>query len=444
MKFEEYFNLKDITINTTNACNLKCKYCFEHNKNNQRLDNGQMEIILDKCWNNYILHNDSKQPFVVNFFGGEPFMNWKVIEHALKYAKDKHYNMEFNATTNLTILTDHMIDIIEEYNLGLLVSIDGVKEIHDRNRCNTYDLVKTNVQRLVDKHLEYLLEARMTLMPKDTSLLLKSIQSIIEMGIVNIAPVPVTDTLWNDEDLKSLKENLSKVWEWLINIYNTDDNKQNISIKFIEDYIEKVMTIQAVEYQTKSCTAGSKLTCSIGANGDIMPCHQRHTVKNNYELMLMGNIFDNNDIKDVSFNDCTRHSEEDCDKCLARNICIGGCPSENWSVNGYGNIMNKNQCEVFKAMIEVAIDYQDKILHCSNLRSHRLISIKENLQLLEYFKTNVLEVDKHSKKYLNNLMKFYEMLSDKQGLLLPLFEETFMARISELININKEIMKGLK
>lgn len=448
MKFNDYFRLRDITLNITNYCNMAekqgkyCSYCFENHRNKKMMSSQQCRKILDKCYQNY-LHNGDKydSSFVVSFFGGEPFTNWEVIEDALKYSREKGYKIDFGVTTNLIELTDHMIDIIEEYELGILISLDGIKEIHDRNRANSYDLVKNNIKRLVDRHLEYLLEVRMTVMPSDVNHLLESIKSIVDMGIVNISPVPVTDVIWTPSDLSIFKEALINVWEWLFSIYNNDDNHLNISIKLVEDFLEKVLTMESIPEQTRVCLAGSNISCSIGPTGDILPCHQRHTVKNNYDELVICNILDDNDLKEIDFNNMTRNSCEDCDKCLARFICQGGCPSENLTVNGDGNLMNKNQCDIFKTMVEVAIMFQNRLLECSNVRSRRLNGVIENLKVLEYFKTEVLEkVD--SDDYLMNLMKLYEMLMDKNGLLLPIFIETIKMKIKELININSKYLKG--
>jgi uncharacterized protein len=435
MKFEDYFKLKEATIIVSNGCNLNCTYCFEHDKTNEKLSGDDMKTILDKCYESYSKIDDkNKIPLIINFFGGEPFLNFEVIEYALKYARDQKYNMEFGVTTNLTILTDHMIDVIEEYELGLLISIDGTKEIHDRNRCKSFDTVQKNIKRLMEKHLGYLLEARITLMPQDVTSLLDSIKTVVDMGIVNVAPVPVTDTIWNDQDIINLKDNLSIVWQWLFDMYNDNDNKKNISIKFIEDYMEKVLTMQSFEDQTKVCSAGSNQTCSIGVNGEIMPCHQRHTVNVGKDNLVMGNILEDTDIKPVAFNNMTRNSELDCSTCIAKNICRGGCPSENFTLNGNGNQMNKNQCRIYQAMCEVAINFQNDLLKCSNIRSHRLNVLAENLKLLEIFKNDVLGESKTSKEYLIKLHKFYETLMSKEGILLPMFEEAINVQVQKLIN----------
>lgn len=439
MKYDEYFKLKDITLNITNNCDLRCDYCFEHNKNKKQLTVENAIKILDKCYHNFEKNNDIKSVMVVNFFGGEPFLNWKVIEHLMKYSKEHKYRIEFGVTTNLTILTDKMIDIIEEYELGMLISIDGIKEIHDRNRCNSYDIVKKNVQKLIDRHLGYLLEARMTLMPKDCDKLLESVKSIVDMGITNIAPVAVTDTSWSDNDYIIYKKSLEEVWEWLINLYNENDNKKNVSIKFIEDYIENVLTIP-LEVQMKHCQAGCNTTCSIGVNGDIMPCHQRHTVKKDYDLVKYGNIFDD-DIKEINFNQNNTIGAFNCKKCIAYSTCKGGCPSENLTVNGNSNVMNETQCKITQIMVEVALEYQNKILNCKNIRSHRLNVLYQNLDLLNYLINKVLILPKDSFEYQKELVNFYEKMIDMETIILPSFNDAINVIIKDLVNINKEIFQ---
>ena len=440
MKFNDYFNLRDVTINVTNTCNLRCPYCFEDNKNKLKMSKETIEKVLDKCYQNYLKSNDGRYPFVVNFFGGEPFLNFDVIEHGMKYAQEKRYNMTFGVTTNLTILTDHMIDIIEEYDLGLLISIDGIREIHNRNRCNSYDTVKANVKKLTDRHLHHLMEVRMTVMPEDVDYLLPSIQSIVDMGIVNIAPVAVTDTHWTSEQYVKFEENLCKVWDWLIDIYNNNDNKDNVSIKFIEDYLEKVLTLPLVESQNKVCMAGTKHSCSIGVGGDILPCHQRHSVRDGYEKLLMGNILLDTEILDITFNEQTIQGAFDCNQCIANGICKGGCPSENYTQNGNGNIMNETQCMITSIMVGVACEYQQKIMECTNIRSRRLNILAENLKLLKMLFEEVLIHEPCTKSYVNALMMFYEKMIDMEDILLPTFNEAFQTVVEQMVNINKEIM----
>lgn len=445
MKFNDFFKLKDMTMNITNSCNLNCVYCFEHNKNGQKMSLDLAEKIIDKCYNNYVSHNETKFPFVISFFGGEPFLAWDVIEHSLKYAKSKNYRIDFGVTTNLTMLTDHMIDIIDEYDLGLLVSVDGIKEIHDRNRCNSYDIVMKNLKRLLDRDLKHLIEVRMTVMPSDLDNLLDGIQTLFNLGIDNIAPVPVTDTNWTENDLESLKINMEKVWSWAFDVYNDEENKRNLSLKCIDDYLEMILCPNILlNSQTKVCLAGTYSSCSIGVTGDIMPCHQRHTISEHYDELVIGNINNDTDLKEINFNNQTINSiENNCDKCLARAVCKGGCPSENLTENKNGNIMNKTQCSVLCAMVEIAQKFQHFIINedIKNIRSHKLNVLSQNLHLFNNL-LNILQSEESIQKNELDLIHFYGLLTDMEHILLPSFREAIYLLINRMVNIIDEEIKN--
>ena len=445
MKFNDFFKLKDVTMNITNSCNLNCIYCFEHNKNGQKMSLELAEKIIDKCYANYVANNDTKFPFVVNFFGGEPFLAWDVIEHSLKYAKNKKYRIDFGVTTNLTMLTDHMIDIIEEYDLGLLVSVDGIKEIHDKNRCNSYDIVMKNLKRLLDRDLKHLIEVRMTVMPSDLDNLLDGIQTLFNLGIDNIAPVPVTDTNWTENDLESLKNNMRKVWTWAFDVYNDEENKRNLSLKCIDDYLEMMLCPNIIlPSQTNVCTAGTFSSCSIGVKGDIMPCHQRHTIAENYDDLVLGNINNDDDLKMVQFNNQTINSiDNNCEQCLARAVCKGGCPSENLTKNKNGNIMNKIQCSVLCSMVEVAQEFQYLLLteDVKNIRSHKLNVLSQNIKLF-YTLLDIIQSSKSIQENELDLVNFYGLLTDMEDILLPSFRETIFLLINGMVNIIDEQIKN--
>lgn len=445
MKFNDYFKLKDITVNVTNSCNLNCVYCFEHNKNGMKMSSEMIEKIIDVSYNNYLITNETKFPFVVNFFGGEPFLAFDVMEHAMKYAKNKKYRISFGVTTNLTMLTDHMIDVIEDYELGLLVSVDGIKKIHDRNRCNSYDTVMSNLNKLIDRGLKHLVEVRMTVMPADLKDLLTGIQELYNMGIDNIAPVPVTDIKWTDADYMNLRDEMHKIWEWAFSIYNDENNKRNLSLKCIDDYLEMVLNpIFLVPDQRKVCTAGTFSSCSFGVTGDILPCHQRHTISDHYDELVMGNINNTDEIREVNFNKQTIMNENhNCDVCNARAVCKGGCPSENLTLNNDGNVMNDVQCNVLAYMVDVAEQFQwylinDKI---PNIRSRKLNILSQNVKLLDHI-TDILLNERSIRENEIELLKFYEALVDMEGILLPSFREAINYTISQMVNIIDEQIKN--
>ena len=444
MKFDDYFKLKDVTINVTNSCLLNCVYCFEHDKNGLKMQPRFVEKIIDKCYNNYCLHDDKKFPFMVNFFGGEPFLAFDTIEHALKYAREKKYNITFGVTTNLTILDDHMIDVIEDYELGLLVSVDGIKEIHDRNRCNSYDTVIKNLKTLIDCGLKHLIEVRMTVMPADLPFLLDGIKELFTMGIDNIYPVPVTDTEWTEKDFDVLFEEMQRIWDWAFSVYNDENNKRNLSIKCIEDYMELVLEpIVQLEEQTKVCSAGTRSSISVGVTGDILPCHQRHTVAEYYTDLVIGNI-NSDEVREVKFNNQTIASIDNCDDCIAKAVCKGGCPSENLTQNKNGNLMNHTQCEVLRRMVAVAMLYQYKLVNgeLKNIRSRRLNVLSENLKLLSMLQSLLFE-EKNVEETEIALVKFYEKLSDIQDILLPSFSTVIKIVTDEMVNNVSSELKNM-
>ena len=328
--------------------------------------------------------------------------------------------------------------------MGLLVSVDGIKKIHDRNRCNSYDIVISNLKKLIDRGLKHLIEIRMTVMPADLKDLLSGIQELYNLGIDNIAPVPVTDTKWEDYDYMNLRDEMIKIWEWAFLIYNDENNKRNLSIKCIDDYLEMVLCPDILlPEQRKVCTAGTFSSCSFGVDGDILPCHQRHTISDHYDELVMGNINDD-EIKEINFNNQTIANEnKNCDVCNARAICKGGCPSENLTLNKDGNIMNDVQCNVLEYMVDVAQQYQWWLLNdmLPNIRSRKLNILSQNLKLLGM----LLDIIKNERSIQDNeiqLLKFYEKLSDIEGILLPNFRDAINFIIYGMVNIIDEQIKN--
>ena len=360
MNFNDFYKLDNIVMNVTNTCNRHCKYCYAHTKSGM-MGNNTAELILDKCYKNH-LEKGSNKKFNVSFYGGEPLLNWDCIKHSLEYSKEKGYNISFGVTTNLTILTDEMIKYFKEYNVHLLISIDGRKETHDRNRDNSFDIVLENIKRLFENGLKDQMEARPTVMPYKCNELDKDIEYLIDLGFDTISPVIVRDTLWQEEDYDNLMEGLVLTWDLYFALWN--DNKP-VKIKLCDDYIDKDLVL-GNKKQQEVCNAGDCKGCSIGVYGEIMPCHQRHLIDDKFDEFRNGFIT-SDEVKDVNFNNYTRKSKTyDCEQCEARVICKGGCPSENWTENGDGNLMNVTQCNIERIMYITA----DRCIH--SLRDYHL------------------------------------------------------------------------
>lgn len=413
MNFNDFYKLDNIVMNVTNTCNRHCKYCYAHTKSGMMGVN-TAELILDKCYKNH-LEKGSDKKFNVSFYGGEPLLNWNCIKHSLEYSKEKGYDISFGVTTNLTILTDEMIKYFKEYNVHLLISIDGRKETHDRNRDNSFDLVLENVKRLFENGLENQMEARPTIMPYKCDELSKDIEYLIELGFKTISPVIVRDTLWNEEDYDNLMEGLVLTWELYFGLWN--DNKP-VKIKLCDDYIDKDLVL-GNKKQQEVCRAGDCKSCSIGVYGEIMPCHQRHLIDDKFDEFRNGFIT-SDEVKDVNFNNYTRKSKTyDCEQCEARVICKGGCPSENWTENGDSNLMNATQCNIERIMFIVADREIQRLGDDHYNNCDFLQKVHYNRMLIEDLSDVLVEIVKTKKMNLIKIDILLELLKRNEEKIFP-------------------------
>ena len=239
-------------------------------------------------------------------------------------------------------------------------------------------------------------------------------------------------------------EEMQRIWDWAFSVYNDENNKRNLSIKCIEDYMELVLEpIVQLEEQTKVCSAGTRSSISVGVTGDILPCHQRHTVAEYYKDLVIGNI-NSDEVREVKFNNQTIASIDNCDDCIAKAVCKGGCPSENLTQNKNGNLMNHTQCEVLRRMVAVAMLYQYKLVNgeLKNIRSRRLNVLSENLKLLSMLQSLLFE-EKNVEETEIALVKFYEKLSDIQDILLPSFSTVIKIVTDEMVNNVSSELKNM-
>ena len=435
--FDDYFKLQALTITITSACNLHCDYCFEEHEG-RLIKPDEMTKILDITYNNF-RKNNPEGPMPLSIFGGEPFIAWKSLKHGIEHAVEKGYELSIGITTNLTLLEDHHIDFIEEHDIGLLVSIDGTREVHNKLRDNSYDVVAGNIQRLIDRGLKRLIECRMTVPPSDFHNMVAGVQNIYSLGVDNIAPVVVTDQKWTPEQIETLKVELDKLYEWTLSLYEDEDNRRNPSIKMIEDFLFECIQD---DYDLKSgpCGFGSNIWLSIGPSGEMYPCHQIHTRKDQQKEFYMGNILEGDILPHKILGALVPHSwkksddpKYTCDTCEAYNICKGSCPSENYDLNQNYLRTPDEWCEWVRMSRNVALKYQEKILNSKNLRNRRLNVFKMNLELLDAVK-KVVEHDITDKAFPMILLDVYERALSGEHNLLPSFRELSFSKIEEFKN----------
>jgi uncharacterized protein len=429
--FQEHFQLNAITLNITNSCNLSCTYCFETGKESAFMTPETAVCIVDIAYEGFKQHYPDMKYFMINLFGGEPLLNWPVIKALADHVKEKKYNARLGITTNLTMLTEEMLDYIEEHEMFVLISIDGLKAVHDRNRSHSYDIVAGNIKRLIERDLGYLLEARMTVLPEDAADMAKGVEHIVGMGIYNIAPVPVTDVAWSEGYLLAFRNSLQELYEYFLVIANDVNNRKNIAFKLIDDYIEHVL--EPVKEEIEPCTAGTNRWCSIGIDGDILPCHQRHTIDDQYERLKIGNILSGTiDPTRIVNPEYKIHRENQrCKDCEAKPVCRGGCPSENLTQSGNWHTPTSAWCDTLLVSFQVTKAFQQRLMNTANLRSKRLNILRTNLTIKEYF-DKLCDMDIETPEFGVSLTKFYGYMDEYEEILLPSFRQYFLKKLYPL------------
>lgn len=427
-----YSKPQAVTMLLTNDCNLACSYCFESNKGKDYMSK---EMALDILKATYNVVDPMAGIFTLNMFGGEPLMNWDTFKAVCDYVLENNLKIRITATTNLTLLTDEMIDYIDELSIPILVSVDGIKEVHDKHRCNSFDKVIENMKKLIDRDLGYLIEARMTVAPDTAKYMYESVKMLVDLGINNIANVPASDLDWDAQSIQDYKDNYEKILDMYIDILNDETNKRNISLYKVDQALN--LALEPIKEDTSMCNIGNPRWVIVDWKGDIWPCPDYPTT-DNADLIAgkIGNFYTGVDETKVDPKPMVATYElERCKGCEAISICKSGCPYENYTKNGKFNEPTIGYCTLQKAFVEIIKAYQDKLLEATNIRSRQLNVLIENLKVKKYYDDKVKTVNLFDREFgvrLNHFVEKYENLNNK-GNILPSFDTYFK---HELMTIN--------
>lgn len=427
-----YSKPQAVTMLLTNDCNLACSYCFESNKGKDYMPK---EMALDILKATYNPVDPMAGIFTLNMFGGEPLMNWDTFKAVCDYVLENNLKIRITATTNLTLLTDEMIDYIDELSIPVLVSVDGIKEVHDKHRCNSFDKVIENMKKLIDRDLGYLIEARMTVAPDTAKYMYESVKMLVDLGINNIANVPASDLEWDAQSIQDYKDNYEKILDMYIDILNDETNKRNISLYKVDQALN--LALEPIKEDTSMCNIGNPRWVIVDWKGDIWPCPDYPTT-DNADLIAgkIGNFYTGVDETKVDPKPMVATYElERCKGCEAISICKSGCPYENYTKNGKFNEPTIGYCTLQKAFVEIIKAYQDKLLEATNIRSRQLNVLIENLKVKKYYDDKVKTISITDREFgvrLNHFVEKYENLNNK-GNVLPSFDTYFK---HELMTVN--------
>ncbi len=354
--------VKALCLHVAHTCNLNCSYCFASQGKYQG-DKALMSYETGKAALDFLIKNSgTRRNLEVDFFGGEPLMNWDVVKKLVSYArsieKEHNKNFRFTLTTNGVLIDDEVIDFCNKEMSNVVLSLDGRKEVHDRFRVNfdgkgSYDTVVPKFQEFVKKrnNKDYYIRGTFTHNNVDFT---NDILHMADLGFTELSMEPVVcppgdPFALDDKDLNILLEQ----YEILVKTMIKRKSEGN-GFTFYH-YMLDLKNGPCVYKRISGCGSGTEYM-AVTPWGDLYPCHQ-FVGDEKYKL---GNIFDgvtNHEIQN-KFKECNAYSRPDCKDCWAKLYCAGGCAANSYHATGDISGIYKYGCELFKKRIECAIMMQ--------------------------------------------------------------------------------------
>ena len=351
--------VKALCLHIAHDCNLACKYCFaeegEYHGRRALMDYETGKQALDFL----IANSGLRRNLEVDFFGGEPLMNWDVVKQLVAYGReqekihDKHFR--FTLTTNGVLLNDEVMEFANKEMDNVVLSIDGRKEIHDmmrpfRKGAGSYDLIVPKFQKLAESRNQnrYYVRGTFTHHNLDFS---KDVLHLADLGFkqISVEPVVAQDTddyALREEDLPILFEEYDNLAAEMVR-----RKKEGNDFNFFHFMID-LEGGPCVAKRLSGCGSGTEYL-AVTPWGDLYPCHQ--FVGN--EKFLMGNVWDGvtaTEIRD-EFKCCNVYAKEKCRNCFAKFYCSGGCAANSYNFHGKITDAYDVGCALEKKRVECAI-----------------------------------------------------------------------------------------
>lgn len=351
--------VKALCLHIAHDCNLACQYCFaEEGEYHGR--RALMSFEVGKKALDFLVHNSGNRiNLEVDFFGGEPLMNWEVVKQLVAYGRSLeepfHKKFRFTLTTNGILLNDEIQEFLNKEMNNVVLSIDGRKEVHDRMRPfrggqGSYDVIVPKFQKLAESRnqMNYYVRGTFTRNNLDFS---EDVLHLADLGFEQISIEPVVAEneepyAIREEDVPGIKEEYDKLAAALLK-----RQKEGKGVNFFHFMID-LAGGPCVAKRLSGCGSGTEYL-AVTPWGDFYPCHQFV----GEEAFLMGNVDEgitNTKVRD-DFKCCNVYAKEKCRDCFARFYCSGGCAANSYHFHGKIDDAYDIGCELQRKRIECAI-----------------------------------------------------------------------------------------
>ncbi|MDB4875622.1 MAG: peaB [Gemmatimonadetes bacterium] len=357
--------LQTLVLNVTSKCNLSCGYCYEYGEDKIVEASTKprfMNETVAKQSVDFLFTEAGESPSVnLTFFGGETLLNFKMLQTALAYARERAEALgkvvNASLTTNATLLREGIVDWIVENDVGVTVSIDGAREQQDKfrtfaNGMGSYDIIVPNIKMLLARHHRRPVGARVTLTGQNLDVTSIYKHLFHELGFWEVGFAPVTTT-WQREyaiEDKGFQQMLGGFQALAKDFLDAALAGRRHGFSNVRDTLEEIHKGMSKAYP---CGAGLGLM-GVATDGDVALCH-RFAGSDEHKLGSVSEGVDR--AKQDGYLD--RHhiaAKTDCATCWARPLCAGGCYHEAHTRYGSTAEPNLHYCEWIRAWTNTCLE----------------------------------------------------------------------------------------
>lgn len=351
--------VKALCLHVAHTCNLNCEYCFASQGKYQG-ERAVMSFEVGKQALDFLIENSvGRTNLEVDFFGGEPLMNFDVVKELVAYARSREKecrkNFRFTLTTNGILVDDDVIEFSNREMSNVVLSLDGRKEVHDRYRVDyagngSWEKIVPKFQKFVEArgNKNYYMRGTFTHANPD---FLNDIQQMLDLGFTELSMEPVV--CGENDPSRLTKEDLAIVMDQYEKLAELMHERRKAGKPFtFYHYMIDLKSGPCIYKRVSGCGSGTEYM-AVTPWGDLYPCHQFV----GDEKFLLGNIWDgvtNHEVQQ-EFASCNVYARPECHDCWAKLYCSGGCAANAYHATGSIKGIYKDGCELFRKRMECAI-----------------------------------------------------------------------------------------